>query len=104
MFDGSSAWLKKQTEAAGPKWHLPMRPGERRKLDPLFPLDALTEQIEQKKTSIRKITEQPFQVLEQQFELKRLRYRGLATNTAQFTTMFALSNLWMARRILMASA
>ncbi|MCC6198543.1 MAG: IS5/IS1182 family transposase, partial [Burkholderiales bacterium] len=32
----------------------------------------------------------------------KVRYRGLAKNTAQLTTLFALSNLWMARRKLMA--
>ena len=26
-----------------------------------------------------------------------MRYRGLKKNTAQLTTLFALSNLWMAR-------
>jgi IS5 family transposase len=30
-----------------------------------------------------------------------VRYRGLAKNTAQIITLFALSNLWMARRPLM---
>ncbi|EGH26640.1 ISPsy2, transposase, partial [Pseudomonas amygdali pv. mori str. 301020] len=30
--------------------------------------------------------------------------RGLAKNTAQMVTLFALSNLWMARRHLLVSA
>jgi IS5 family transposase len=30
-----------------------------------------------------------------------VRYRGLAKNTAQLHTLFALSNLWMARRTLL---
>jgi IS5 family transposase len=30
-------------------------------------------------------------------------YRGLKKNTAQLVTLFALSNLWMARRTLMAA-
>jgi IS5 family transposase len=30
----------------------------------------------------------------------KVRYRGLAKNTAQLHTLFALSNLWMARRTL----
>jgi IS5 family transposase len=30
-----------------------------------------------------------------------LRYRGLAKNTAQLKTLFALSNLWMVRHKLM---
>jgi IS5 family transposase len=30
-----------------------------------------------------------------------VRYRGLANNTAQLKTLFALSNLWMVRHKLM---
>lgn len=33
----------------------------------------------------------------------KVRYRGLAKNTAQIVTLFALSNLWMARRQLMGA-
>ena len=36
-------------------------------------------------------------VLKQQFGHVKVRYRGLAKNTAQLHTLFALSNLWMAR-------
>jgi len=32
----------------------------------------------------------------------KVRFRGLAKNTAHVITLFALSNLWMARRQLMA--
>jgi IS5 family transposase len=30
----------------------------------------------------------------------KTRYRGLAKNTAQITTLFALGNLWMMRKAL----
>ncbi|MFN3357186.1 MAG: IS5/IS1182 family transposase, partial [Pseudomonas sp.] len=33
-----------------------------------------------------------------------VRFRGLVKNTAQMVTLFALSNLWMARRYLLSSA
>jgi IS5 family transposase len=33
-----------------------------------------------------------------------VRYRGLAKNTAQLMTLFALSNLWMARGTLLQRA
>ena len=33
-----------------------------------------------------------------------VRYRGLAKNTAQLHTLFALSNLWMVRRTLLSEA
>ncbi|MBN9374495.1 MAG: hypothetical protein J0I40_03695, partial [Cellulomonas sp.] len=36
-------------------------------------------------------------VIKRQFGHMKVRYRGLAKNTAQLHTLFALSNLWMAR-------
>ncbi|HBP6716956.1 TPA: IS5/IS1182 family transposase, partial [Pseudomonas aeruginosa] len=36
-----------------------------------------------------------------QFGYVKTRFRGLMKNTAQLTTLFALSNLWMARERLM---
>jgi IS5 family transposase len=40
-------------------------------------------------------------VLKRQFGYTKVRYRGLVKNTAQIVTLFALSNLWMARLQLM---
>ena len=40
-------------------------------------------------------------MLKRQFGFTKVRYRGLAKNTAQIVTLFALSNLWMARRQLL---
>ncbi len=45
--------------------------------------------------------EHPFRLIKRQFGYTKVRYRGLAKNTAQVLTLFALSNLWMARRELM---
>lgn len=39
-----------------------------------------------------------------QFGYVKTRFRGLAKNTAQLVTLFALSNLWMARRHLLTNA
>jgi len=91
----------KRPEAARPKWHVAMRPGLRRKLNPFIEPDALLEQAEKIKASIRAKVEHPFRVLKRQFGYTKVRYRGLAKNTAQIVTLFALSNLWMARRRLM---
>ena len=46
--------------------------------------------------------EHPFRVLKRQFGFAKVRYKGLKKNTAQLVTLFALSNLWMARHKLMA--
>ena len=44
------------------------------------------------------LVEHPFRVVKRQFGYVKVRYRGLAKNTAQLHTLFALSNLWMARK------
>jgi len=50
------------------------------------------------KTSVRAKVVHPFRVIKRQFGYAKVRYRGLAKNSAQVLTLFALSNLWMARR------
>jgi IS5 family transposase len=61
----------------------------------------LLDKAEQMKASVRAKVEHPFRVIKCQFGFTKVRYRGLAKNTAHLTTLFALSNLWMARRQLM---
>ena len=99
--DAGYQGVHKRAEAEGPTWHVAMRPGLRRKLNPFIEADFVAERIEQLKASIRAKVEHPFRVLKRQFGFTKVRYRGLAKNTAQLVTLFALSNLWMARRPLM---
>ena len=63
-----------------------------------------TERWEHYKASLRAKVEHPFRVIKRQFGYVKVRYRGLAKYTAQVLTLFALSNLWMARRRLMPNA
>jgi len=79
-------------------WHVAMKPGKRKVLDLTDPLQAMTDRIERIKASIRAKVEHPFRILKRQFGYTKVRYRGLAKNTAQITTLFALGNLWMVRR------
>jgi len=58
----------------------------------------MAERVEKMKASIRAKVEHPFRVIKQQFGFTKVRYRGLAKNTTQIATLFALSNLWIARR------
>jgi len=81
-------------------WNIAMRPGKRRRLTQLKS-DRIREQIEQLKASVRARVEHPFRVVKRQFGFTKVRYRGLAKNTAQLHTLFALSNLWMARQHLL---
>ena len=80
------------------QWHVAMRPGLRKLLDKADPEDAATEQVERIKASIRAKVEHPFRVIKRQFGHVKVRYRGLAKNTAQLYTLFALANLWMVRK------
>ncbi|MGC4075895.1 MAG: IS5 family transposase [Rubrivivax sp.] len=101
--DAGYQGVHKRPEARGPTWHVALRPGLRRLLDARDPQDAITERIEQLKASVRAKVEHPFRVLKRQFGFTKVRYRGLAKNMAQIQTLFALANLWMARRHLMGA-
>ena len=59
------------------------------------------ERWERFKASLRAKVEHPFRVIKRQFGYTKVRYRGLAKNTAQVLTLFTLSNLWMVRRRLL---
>jgi IS5 family transposase len=58
---------------------------------------------EKAKASVRARVEHPFRVIKRQFGYAKVRFRGLVKNTAQVLTLFALSNLWMARKQLLGS-
>jgi len=81
-------------------WHIAMRPGKRKQLTQRRS-DRIRERIEQLKASVCAKVEHPFRVIKRQFGFTKVRYRGLVKNTAQLHTLFALSNLWMARRHLL---
>ena len=102
--DAGYQGANKRPEAAEAKWHIAMRPGKRKVLDKATKLGALLDSIEKLKASVRAKVEHPFRVIKRQFGFTKVRYRGLAKNTAQLVTLFALSNLWMARRALIDGA
>src|SRR5690606_22622480 len=64
-------------------------------------VQSLQEAYEYTKASLRAKMEPPFRVIKRQFGYTKVRYRGLAKNSAQLLTLFTLSNLWMARQHLM---
>ena len=74
---------------------LRMRPSKRRQLNLKNRVDAIYERIERLKAGIRAKVEHPFRILKRQFGYLKTRYRGLAKNIAQITTLLALGNLWM---------
>ena len=58
-------------------------------------------ELERRKAQVRAKVEHPFRVIKRQFGYVKVRFKGLAKNHGQVLTLFALSNLWMARRKLM---
>lgn len=83
------------------QWHIAARPSDIAKM-PEGRAKARVQKQEHHKASVRAKVEHPFRVIKRQFGLLKVRFRGLAKNTAHVITLFALSNLWMARRRLIA--
>ena len=94
----------KRAEATCVDWQIAMRPGKRRALDKNSAWGSLLDKAEQLKASVRAKVEHPFRVIKCQFGFTKVRYKGLAKNTAQLMTLFALSNLWMARKRIIQGA
>jgi IS5 family transposase len=83
------------------QWHIAARPSDMAKL-PEGRAKARAKKQEHRKASVRAKVEHPFRVIKRQFGLVKVRFKGLAKNTAHVITLFALSNLWMACKRLMA--
>jgi len=100
------AHKRQQVSDAHPdvRWHVAMMPGKRHKLDKGKKVDVLTDELERTKARIRSKVEHPFRIVKRQFGHVKTRYRGLAKNTAQLYTLFALANLWMVRKRIVQTA
>ncbi len=83
------------------QWHIAARPSDMAGM-PEVAAKRKVRQQEHRKASVRAKVEHPFRVIKRQFGLVKVRFKGLAKNTAHVITLFALSNLWMARKTLMA--
>ncbi|EWC38920.1 IS5 family transposase [Pseudomonas aeruginosa] len=104
--DAGYTGVEKRSEHAGREviWQVAARRSTYRKLGKNSPLYKAKRKIEKAKAQVRAKVEHPFRVIKCQFGYVKVRFRGLAKNTAQLMTLFALSNLWMARRHLIATA
>ena len=100
--DAGYQGVAKREEAMGPQWHVAMKPGKRRQLNPSFAWARLLEQAERIKASVRAKVEHPFHVIKNLFRHKKVRYKGLAKNEAQLFSLFGLANLVIAKRRLLA--
>lgn len=85
------------------EWHVAAKRGSVRRLEE----GAEKERIlgdEKLKAQVRARVEHPFHVIKNLFRHRKTRYRGLAKNTAQLYSLFALANLFLARRALATPA
>jgi transposase, IS5 family len=65
-------------------------------------LKELTVLVERKKAQIRSLVEHPFHVVKNLFGHKKVSYKGLAKNRARMFSLFALANLVIVKRRLLA--
>ena len=82
-------------------WQIAARRSTYSKVGKRSVLYKAKRKIEYCKAQTRAKVEHPFRVIKRQFGYVKVRFRGLVKNTAQLTTLFALSNLWMVRKQLM---
>jgi IS5 family transposase len=61
------------------------------------PRKEVAQALEKAKAQLRAYVEHPFHVVKNLFRHRKARYRGLAKNTAQLHTLFALANLVIAK-------
>jgi transposase, IS5 family len=82
-------------------WHVAAKRGQVKAMTE-GAIKALTQQLEKLKAQVRARVEHPFHILKNLFRHRKTRYRGLAKNTAQLQSLFALANLFIARRWLLS--
>jgi IS5 family transposase len=82
-------------ESAAPRWHVPFKRARGQEVT------DEERRINRILASIRAAVEHPFRVLKCQFGYRKVRYRGLFKNEQHLFTLFALTNIYQARRLLM---
>jgi IS5 family transposase len=80
-------------------WQIARRRSTLQKLPEDSPLRELLKQVETLKARVRARVEHPFHILKNLFGHRKVRYKGLAKNTAQLYSLFALANLVIAARL-----
>jgi IS5 family transposase len=87
----------------GVQWHVAAKRGRLSAMSE-GRIKDLTRQFEKLKASVRARVEHPFHVVKNLFGFRKVRYRGLAKNTAQLHTLFALANLVRVKGSLLSEA
>ena len=74
------------------KWVVAAKRGQLKAM-PEGPERDRLKALEKAKAQIRSLVEHPFHVIKNRFGHRKVRYRGLANNTVQLYSLFALANL-----------
>jgi IS5 family transposase len=100
--DAGYQGIDKRQEMEGKpiEFRVAMRPGKRRVLRETSE-GRLLDLIETAKAHIRAKVEHPFRVIKQQFGFQKTRLRGMAKNRCKVHVLAALTNLYLARRVLL---
>jgi transposase, IS5 family len=98
---GDSAYhskeLKARAEACGLEFNVNERGSKH------HPLTGVQKARNRRLSRVRAIVEHPYLVVKQLWGHAKVRYRGIAKNLAQMTTLFALANLYRVRHRLLAT-
>ena len=92
---------REENQDTSVSWHIAIKRGQLKAMAE-GPIKALIERAERLKAQVRSRAEHPFHVIKNLFGYRKVRYRGLKKNTAQLYTLFALANLVIAKRALLA--
>jgi transposase, IS5 family len=105
--DAGYLGVEKREEIAirspGATWYVAAKRGQVKALAEGL-VKELTVQFERRKAQVRARVEHPFHILKNLFRHRKTRYRGLAKNTAQLHSLFALANPFIARHWLSGTA
>jgi IS5 family transposase len=83
------------------RWHVAMKRGKLKAM-PEGRYKKLITALEHAKAQVRARVEHPFHVIKNLFRHRKVRYKGLAKNEAQLFSLFALANIVIAKRRLLA--
>jgi transposase, IS5 family len=105
--DAGYTGVEKREEIAakfpGVCWHVAAKRGKVKAMAD-GPRKVLVQALEKAKAQLRAYVEHPFHILKNLFGHRKVRYRGLAKNTAQLHSLFALANLVIAKSWLLTEA
>jgi len=101
--DAGYQGAEKRAPKRGRTWYIAAKRGSVKAM-PEGELKDAVKYTEHMKAAVHAKVEHPVRVVKRQFGYQKGRFKGLVKNTAQVLTLFALANLWMVRRTLLATA